>query len=46
MTETGPDRLVREAAQGHTDVVRDIVMKFPDKVSYVSIVIFLNVWLP
>ena len=34
MTETGPDRLVREAAQGHTDVVRDIVMKFPDKVSF------------
>ena len=33
MTETGPDRLVREAAQGHVDVVRDIVMKFPDKVS-------------
>ena len=33
MTETGPDRLVREAAQGHTDVVKDIILKFPDKVS-------------
>lgn len=32
-TETGPDRLVREAAQGHTDVVKDIVSKFPDKVN-------------
>jgi hypothetical protein len=32
-TETGPDRLVREAAQGHTDVVKDIITKFPDKVS-------------
>ena len=31
-TETGPDRLVREAAQGHADVVKDIVLKFPDKV--------------
>ncbi|XP_041378188.1 E3 ubiquitin-protein ligase MIB2-like [Gigantopelta aegis] len=30
--ETGPDRLVREAAQGHVDVVRDIITKYPDKV--------------
>ena len=30
--ETGPDRLVREAAQGHTEVVADIVSKHKDKV--------------
>lgn len=30
--ETGPDQLVREAAQGHTDAVSDIISKFPDKV--------------
>ena len=27
-----PDRLVRAAAQGHLDVVRDIVRKHPSKV--------------
>jgi len=27
-----PDRLVRAAAQGHLDVVRDIVRKYPCKV--------------
>lgn len=26
------DQLVREAAQGRTDVVRDLLQKFPDKV--------------
>lgn len=30
--ETGPDRLVREAAQGHVDIVRDILTKYPEKV--------------
>ncbi|XP_045161724.1 E3 ubiquitin-protein ligase MIB2-like [Mercenaria mercenaria] len=35
-TETGPDRLVREAAQGHTDVVKDIISKFQDKVDQKS----------
>lgn len=30
---TGPERLVREAAQGHADAVKDIVTKHPDKVS-------------
>ena len=30
--ETGPDRLVREAAQGHVEVVKDILIKYPDKV--------------
>ena len=30
--ETGPDRLVREAAQGHRDVVLDILNKYPEKV--------------
>lgn len=35
-TETGPERLVREAAQGHTDVVKDIITKFPDKVDQKS----------
>ncbi|XP_035211065.1 E3 ubiquitin-protein ligase MIB2-like [Stegodyphus dumicola] len=30
------DRLVREAAQGHTDVVRDLLQKFPDKVDQKS----------
>ncbi|XP_071109275.1 E3 ubiquitin-protein ligase MIB2-like isoform X1 [Haliotis cracherodii] len=34
--ETGPDRLVREAAQGHVDVVREIITKFPDKVDQKS----------
>jgi hypothetical protein len=32
--ETGPDRLVRESAQGHTDIVQEIVTKHPDKVSH------------
>ena len=27
-----PDTLVREAAQGHTDVVRELLSKFPDEV--------------
>ena len=30
---TGPERLVREAAQGHAENVKDIVTKHPDKVS-------------
>uniref|UniRef100_A0A2C9JXE4 RING-type E3 ubiquitin transferase n=1 Tax=Biomphalaria glabrata TaxID=6526 RepID=A0A2C9JXE4_BIOGL len=34
--ETGPDRLVREAAQGHVEVVRDILSKYPDKVDQQS----------
>ncbi|XP_076451945.1 E3 ubiquitin-protein ligase MIB2-like isoform X2 [Babylonia areolata] len=34
--ETGPDRLVREAAQGHLETVRDILTKFPDKVDQKS----------
>ena len=34
MDTTGPDRLVREAAQGHTDIVREIIAKFPDKVKH------------
>ncbi|XP_059145038.1 E3 ubiquitin-protein ligase MIB2-like [Physella acuta] len=34
--ETGPDRLVREAAQGHIEVVRDILLKYPDKVDQQS----------
>ncbi|KAL3861794.1 hypothetical protein ACJMK2_007813 [Sinanodonta woodiana] len=34
--ESGPDRLVREAAQGHTDIVKDIIKKFPDKVDQMS----------
>jgi hypothetical protein len=29
---TGPERLVREAAQGHAEAVKDIVTKHPDKV--------------
>ncbi|KAK3104710.1 hypothetical protein FSP39_008391 [Pinctada imbricata] len=33
---TGPDRLVREAAQGHSDVVQDIVSKFADQVDMKS----------
>lgn len=33
---TGPERLVREAAQGHADAVKDIVTKHPDKVSSAS----------
>lgn len=31
--DSGPDRLVREAAQGHTDIVKEIVSKHPDKVT-------------
>ncbi|XP_052759643.1 E3 ubiquitin-protein ligase MIB2-like isoform X2 [Mya arenaria] len=31
-TEAGPERLCREAAQGHIEVVKDIINKFPDKV--------------
>lgn len=40
--ETGPDRLVREAAQGHIEVVRDILLKYPDKVCgiYFFIIMF------
>lgn len=34
--ETGPDRLVREAAQGHLETVRDILTKFPEKVDQKS----------
>ncbi|VDH99791.1 E3 ubiquitin-protein ligase mind-bomb [Mytilus galloprovincialis] len=34
--ETGPDRLVRESAQGHTEIVKDIVTKHPDKVDLKS----------
>ncbi|BFZ22874.1 hypothetical protein BsWGS_25913 [Bradybaena similaris] len=34
--ETGPDRLVREAAQGHIEVVKDILVKYPDKVDQQS----------
>lgn len=33
---TGPERLVREAAQGHADAVKDIVTKHPDKVDQKS----------
>ena len=33
--ETGPDRLVREAAQGnHLEAVREILSKYPEKVCY------------
>ena len=32
--ETGPDRLVREAAQGHLEAVREILSKYPEKVRY------------
>ncbi|KAL4220948.1 E3 ubiquitin-protein ligase mib2 [Mactra antiquata] len=35
-TETGPERLVREAAQGHIDVVKDIISKYKDKVDQKS----------
>nr|KAG5706441.1 hypothetical protein BaRGS_032834 [Batillaria attramentaria] len=34
--ETGPDRLVREAAQGKMETVRDILNKYPDKVDQKS----------
>ncbi|XP_070207241.1 E3 ubiquitin-protein ligase MIB2-like isoform X2 [Littorina saxatilis] len=34
--ETGPDRLVREAAQGHLETVRDILAKYPEKVDQKS----------
>ena len=30
-----PDRLVREAAQGHIEVVKDIISKHSDKVSQI-----------
>ncbi|XP_055949840.1 E3 ubiquitin-protein ligase MIB2-like [Argiope bruennichi] len=33
---TNSERLVREAAQGHTDVVRDLLQKYPDKVDQKS----------
>ncbi|XP_052213892.1 E3 ubiquitin-protein ligase MIB2-like isoform X1 [Dreissena polymorpha] len=36
MTEMGPDRLCREAAQGHLDVVKEIISKYPDKVDIKS----------
>lgn len=32
--EAGPDRLCREAAQGHIEVVKEIVTKYPDKVGH------------
>lgn len=35
--ETGPDRLVRESAQGHADIVKEIVTKYADKVSLCSV---------
>ncbi|XP_050414491.1 E3 ubiquitin-protein ligase MIB2 isoform X2 [Patella vulgata] len=34
--ETGPDRLVREAAQGHLDIVREIITKHQEKVNELS----------
>ncbi|XP_021361019.1 E3 ubiquitin-protein ligase MIB2-like isoform X2 [Mizuhopecten yessoensis] len=34
--DSGPDRLVREAAQGHTEIVKEIVSKHPDKVDMKS----------
>lgn len=33
---TEPDKLVREAAQGHMDIVREIINKHPDKVDFQS----------
>lgn len=41
--ETGPDRLVRESAQGHTDIVKDIVTKHPDKVSRHDLIVVFYV---
>ena len=36
-----PDRLVREAAQGHLDMVRLIISKHPDKVSTLHTIIII-----
>lgn len=36
------DQLVREAAQGRTDVVRDLLQKFPDKVKFKFVLFFLS----
>ena len=38
---TEPERLVREAAQGHVAIVRDIINKCPDRV---SIHVFVMLW--
>lgn len=35
-TADAPDRLVREAAQGHTSVVRDIIARHPHTVCFFS----------
>jgi len=32
-----PDKLVRAAAQGHLDVVREVVRKHPSKVQYMLV---------
>lgn len=29
---TSMDKLVREAAQGHIEIVKDFILKYPDKV--------------
>ena len=31
---TNPESLVKEAAQGHTDVVKDIITRHPEQVSH------------
>jgi len=33
-----PDSLVKEAAQGHLDVVREIINRHPDQVGYKSVI--------
>ncbi len=37
---TEPEKLVREAAQGHIDIVREILSKHPDKVHTYILVSF------
>lgn len=34
---TSMDKLVREAAQGHIDIVKDFILKYPDKVCIIII---------
>lgn len=36
MDPSGTDRLVREAAQGHVDIVRELVHKCPERVDHKS----------
>ena len=42
--DSGLDRLVRESAQGHIDIVRDIITKYPDKVSHKEDMVILWHW--